>query len=275
MTARVGLSLEETPSTTDAEHMDFLRRRMPTDGGRTAREHHRVLLSRWRATLRWPFLLAVLFAVGIAIPAGVYFPHGQFFAGMMIGGAWGMIVWVRDDPPDYIARWKRGADGEQQTAEALVGLERDGWRAFHDRAGGRGNLDHIVIGPPGVFLLETKTLSGTITLERAGLTASYGDGARNDFAFLHLERTMRGAAAGLKERIEETTQLRPWVQAVVVIWGDFPEGIAEGDRVVYIAGHRLNEWLRSHATKLNPRNERLIELALDAELVAPPAPAIA
>ena len=224
--------------------------------------------------MRLPLLVAVALALGLAIPVWRWFPHGEFFAGMWVGGVWGLIVWVWSEPPEYIAKWKRGAAGERMTGKALRRLEREGWRCFHDRDGEYGNLDHVVIGAAGVFLLDSKNLAGEISVEPGGMTTRHEGAPRDDFTHTTLEASMRGAAARLKSRIERTTQLRPWVQAVVVIWGDFPAGVAEGDRVTYVAGDRLADWIGSHQPRLTPRNQRLLELALDAELVAPPAPAI-
>lgn len=59
-----------------------------------------------------------------------------------------------------------GLDGERYVAEKLVTLSERGYRAFHDfpfrmKAGGSAtdfNIDHIVVGPAGVFVIETKTL---------------------------------------------------------------------------------------------------------------------
>jgi hypothetical protein len=61
--------------------------------------------------------------------------------------------------------WWRGARGEKRTAEELAKLPDD-YVVFHDFAFRRNehewhdwNLDHIVIGPTGVFVLETKNTS--------------------------------------------------------------------------------------------------------------------
>jgi hypothetical protein len=60
--------------------------------------------------------------------------------------------------------WARGATGERMTAECLAPLRRRGFVFLHDRVlrGHRGNIDHVVIGPPGVFAVETKYLSGIV-----------------------------------------------------------------------------------------------------------------
>lgn len=53
--------------------------------------------------------------------------------------------------------WRIGADGEQATAEQLAKLGPE-WRVLHAvRVGDRGaDIDHVVIGPPGVFTVNAK-----------------------------------------------------------------------------------------------------------------------
>lgn len=52
-----------------------------------------------------------------------------------------------------------GRDGERAVGQTLEQLRRYGYRVFHDILGPSWNIDHIVIGPGGVFTVETKTLS--------------------------------------------------------------------------------------------------------------------
>lgn len=251
-----------------------LRIRKEVQAGRSANANYERALKRWRSQIRLPLFAAAAVLFPLAIPIWLYAPLGQFYAGALFGATAGMVRWIWDDPPDYIARWKRGAEGERLTWKALRPLEADGWRTFHDRDGEYGNIDHIVVGRGGVFLLDSKNLGGTVVLEPEGLTMKYESDVRSDFTNTRLEAAMRGAAARLKKRVESATHVRPWVQAVVVVWGEFPEARAEGDRVVYVAGAGLCEWLKAQQGRLSVRDQRLVELALDAEIVAPPAPAV-
>ena len=52
-------------------------------------------------------------------------------------------------------RWQHGAAGERLVARRLRRLPRT-WTVLHDIDRGRGNIDHIAIGPHGVFTIETK-----------------------------------------------------------------------------------------------------------------------
>ena len=57
--------------------------------------------------------------------------------------------------PRHIRAWRVGAVGEDKTTAALERLG-DSWVVLHDRRipGSRANIDHIAIGPPGVFVIE-------------------------------------------------------------------------------------------------------------------------
>lgn len=60
--------------------------------------------------------------------------------------------------------WERGADGEVQVARALDALP-EGWVVLHDLAWPgrpRANLDHVVVGPGGVFVVDAKNWSGRV-----------------------------------------------------------------------------------------------------------------
>jgi hypothetical protein len=64
-----------------------------------------------------------------------------------------------------VERWDRGASGEEEIGRLLEGLGT-GWLALHDVDTGRGNIDHVVIGPGGLFTIETKSHRGRISVDR-------------------------------------------------------------------------------------------------------------
>jgi hypothetical protein len=73
------------------------------------------------------------------------------------------------------AAFAAGAEGERIVAEALAPLSAAGYVLLHDRAAGpKANLDHVVIGPSGVWLVNAKHWSGTVvageTLRHNGRT---------------------------------------------------------------------------------------------------------
>ena len=72
-------------------------------------------------------------------------------------------LWAVDrSATPVVERWARGASGEEQVGAVLAGMETDGWRAVHDIDLGRGNVDHVAIGPGGVFAIETKARRGFV-----------------------------------------------------------------------------------------------------------------
>jgi hypothetical protein len=91
-----------------------------------------------------------------------------YFAILPIGGvtwgstaavtvAIGILYLVVKSPRDVIA-WERGAEAERRVGAKLDALEASGFVTLYDRrfpARG-GNIDAVTVGPPGVFVVETK-----------------------------------------------------------------------------------------------------------------------
>ena len=64
--------------------------------------------------------------------------------------------------------WKVGAVGERRVAEVLSEVE--GIRLMHDRLvpGSRANIDHLAIGPAGVFVIDAKNYTGQVEVRDLG-----------------------------------------------------------------------------------------------------------
>lgn len=56
-------------------------------------------------------------------------------------------------------RLKQGRDGERAVGQYLERLRADGYEVFHDLVGDGFNVDHVLIGPSGIFTIETKSYS--------------------------------------------------------------------------------------------------------------------
>ena len=61
-----------------------------------------------------------------------------------------------------VDRWGRGAAGEEHVGRVLDELRSAGWFALHDVDVGRGNIDHVLVGPAGTYTIETKSHRGRI-----------------------------------------------------------------------------------------------------------------
>jgi nuclease-like protein len=55
------------------------------------------------------------------------------------------------------AAYQLGFHGERFVAEELNQLMADGFHVFHDVPFGKYNIDHVMVGPTGLFVVETKT----------------------------------------------------------------------------------------------------------------------
>lgn len=88
--------------------------------------------------------------------------RGRF--GRRLGG---MLLTLTEEPQSTRA-WARGAEGERELAKAMEGL--DGIELLHDRRvpGSRGNIDHIVVAPAGIFVIDAKLYTGLIKVRDVG-----------------------------------------------------------------------------------------------------------
>jgi hypothetical protein len=69
----------------------------------------------------------------------------------------------------------KGAEGEQRLAATLASLTVDGSHVLHDRAlPSGGNIDHLVVGPSGILVLDAKHWSTPVTID-AGLRVGRWD----------------------------------------------------------------------------------------------------
>jgi len=130
--------------------------------GRTAGQYARSTVMRLRMrTLVW---LGVL-AVATAALGRAFGLHDLRFLAAEIALLVSMFVISRYVLP-LVERHDRGASAEEHVGELLDQLARDEWRVIHDATLGRGNMDHILVGPGGVFTIETKSHPGPVRVSR-------------------------------------------------------------------------------------------------------------
>jgi hypothetical protein len=78
---------------------------------------------------------------------------------------------LRFRPSEQARAWQRGAHGERRTARFLDQLPRDGYVVFHDLAvpGSPLMWTHLVIGPTGLFVIDSKQWTGSVHQSGDGL----------------------------------------------------------------------------------------------------------
>lgn len=65
-----------------------------------------------------------------------------------------------------VDRRERGLAGEEHVGSLLDSFCGGAWQVMHDVSLGNGNIDHVVVGPGGVFTIETKSHPGPIRVAR-------------------------------------------------------------------------------------------------------------
>ncbi len=65
-------------------------------------------------------------------------------------------------------RFEQGAVGERRTASVLAALDLTRFAVFHDLGvpGSRANIDHVVVGPTGLFVIDTKNYTSRVTVSK-------------------------------------------------------------------------------------------------------------
>lgn len=140
------------------------------DAGRSARAHARQL--EWQAhpiRIFTPHVVAIggfgaaLYYAGVN-PTVVFYiclPLAVYFLGVVGYRRHSKAADMRAEAK----RYRVGARTERSTARALrqLGLRRvlhrEAWFVLHDRGieGSEANIDHIVVGPPGIVVVDTKS----------------------------------------------------------------------------------------------------------------------
>jgi hypothetical protein len=119
--------------------------------------------SRARA-LRNKYLLALGALVAVLGIAFALTSDTRVLLGV-IGVVVTLVKAIERDGLRDVQRWARGADGEERVGGLLEQLG-DGWHVIHGITFGHGDIDHVLIGPGGVFTIETKSHGGRIDVER-------------------------------------------------------------------------------------------------------------
>jgi hypothetical protein len=117
-----------------------------------------------RLRLRTLLVLGV-FAVATALIGRALGVHDDRFLGATEGLLLCMFAVSRVVLP-IVDRRDRGASAEEHVGWLLDALPAPQWRVVHDAPTGHGNIDHVVIGPAGVFTIETKSHPGPVHVRR-------------------------------------------------------------------------------------------------------------
>jgi hypothetical protein len=204
-------------------------------------------LETWRPGWRWRAGTVVAAAAG---------------AGLLIGltvGAWlgwpmallaVLLTWwrLRFRPSAGAIVWRRQAAVQRRTADTLQPLEREGYLVLHDVAlpGWPTSLDHLVVGPTGVWVIESWQRS-RLALRRKGTSPWHEGGATA--APLH---GLRWEAAAIADALVSGAWMP--VRPLLCVHGGMRPGdprLVEG--VPLTTPRQLPQVLRKESSPLQPR----------------------
>jgi|GEM_PF-2018968 len=185
-------------------------------------------------------------------------------AGVVFGTAAGAFVALRDSPPEYVDKWRRGAEGERKTARALRRLGSSRWTIVHDVDAGYGNYDHIVVGPAGVFLLDSKHLQGTVHLANGRPHLRRRLDPDDDRPLTDCASAAERLARHLHDELKRRTGESAWVHAVVVLWSDSNQDLYKLGKCTLVRGDSLRRWLLQQDAKLDQAGVARLSAAVEA-----------
>lgn len=137
-----------------------------------------------------------------------------------------------------IQRLRLGLDGEMAAGEELNHLMRLGYHVFHDIPGANYNVDHAIVGPNGVFAVETKTRAKPASGYQAnfdGRVIHYPD--RSDFqAVEQAKRNAQSLSQFLSKAIGRNIHVGP----IVILPGWFVKQTGKGQGCHVLASGQID-----------------------------------
>lgn len=151
----------------------------------------------WKRVLIGLGVVVLLFGVlwGLLI-AGGKLPSWMWLGALLLLP--GLMRYVLDETEKSVRKAKRGEVAEKSVARELERLD-DRFHVIHDVIVGPGNIDHVVIGPSGLFIVETKSHPGLVTFNGERLLHS-GRPFEKDFLAQAYAESM-----SLKEYLKKAT----------------------------------------------------------------------
>jgi hypothetical protein len=155
------------------------------------------------------------------------------------------------------------AEGEKAVGQFLEGLREHGYRVFHDVVGDGFNVDHVLIGPAGIFTVETKTWSKP----PRGEARIQFDGERILRGTLEPDRDpviqARAQSGWLRDLLAESTGRRFDVRPVVVFPGWFIEQTSAKARGIWVLNPKaLPHFLENEPRQLSDEEAKLASFHL-------------
>jgi len=117
--------------------------------------------------------------LGAAILLGIFWIFGWKWmipvaiGAITVGYAWFLTALLNATDGTWLRR--QGASAEELTSQALRRLRRDGWQTIDAVEFDGHDIDHVVVGPGGVWAIETKTSMVPMKMRADGIDLYGGD----------------------------------------------------------------------------------------------------
>jgi hypothetical protein len=162
----------------------------------------------------------------------------------------------------------RGIEAEKAMGQFLEQFRAKEYAIFHDipvESGGKKfNIDHVLVGPKGIFTIETKSrtkpLKGHCKIAYDGETVSINGHAPDPAPIIQA----KGEASWIRDYIASCTALKSIpVTPIVVFPGWYIDYLQAGDAKVRVANEQLIWSCIQHSPhQLDPHDAKLIESRL-------------
>lgn len=156
----------------------------------------------------------------------------------------------------------RGRSGEIVVGQFLERLRADGFEVFHDIPANGFNIDHVLVGPQGVFTVETKTIGKP---PRGKAIVDY-DGQQIQLNGVTLTRNpieqAKAQSAWLSKLIQDRTGKRLFIKPIVVFPGWYVPEKVKDPHVLVLNEQRIIPFVKAHEQTLNPPDIQLIAAQL-------------
>ena len=161
----------------------------------------------------------------------------------------------------------RGLAGEQAVAEQLQPLFASGYQIFHDiPGGGQWNIDHVAVGPAGVFAIETKYRTKKPGRHGGPDHEATFDGNRIEFASGAYDARAAGQARDnarwLEKELSKATGERVPVQPIVALPGWWVTLKANSD-VKVLSGKQVAGFIAKEPAQLSGKAIQQISYQLE------------
>ncbi len=186
-----------------------------------------------------------------------------FFTGMVILVA-GVAIYKVLGIRKQLRNLRLGRDGERVVGQFLETLRERGYTVIHDVQGNGFNIDHVLIGPRGLYVIETKARSKpqdrTATVVYDGRSVRVDGGPADSRPIDQAQ----AAARWISERIRVSSGKTIYVRPVVVYPGWWVEALPEASKAgVWVLNHEmLAKCIERERTRLSGGDIKLVSDAL-------------